>query len=109
MILGADLFDTQTAERYGWINRALPAADLDGFIARLAHNIASLPDGAIRAAKRAIPAAALADGLQRESQEWFQLVTQPTTGRLIGGGLTQRLQTTAGERRLESLLRSQLQ
>jgi hypothetical protein len=31
------------AERYGWINRALPDADLDAFVARLARRIASFP------------------------------------------------------------------
>jgi hypothetical protein len=31
------------AERYGWINRAAPDADLDGFVARLARRIASFP------------------------------------------------------------------
>ena len=33
VILGADDFDAETAERYGWINRALPDADLDTFVA----------------------------------------------------------------------------
>jgi enoyl-CoA hydratase/carnithine racemase len=35
-VLGADDFDAETAERYGWINRGLPDADLDAFVARLA-------------------------------------------------------------------------
>ena len=48
-ILGADDFDAETAERYGWINRALPDADLDAFVARLARRIASFPaDGGER-------------------------------------------------------------
>jgi enoyl-CoA hydratase/carnithine racemase len=42
-ILGADDFDAEVAERYGWINRALPDADLDAFVARLARRIASFP------------------------------------------------------------------
>ncbi len=45
VILGADLIDAATAERYGWINRALPAAELDDFVDRLARNIAALPAG----------------------------------------------------------------
>jgi enoyl-CoA hydratase/carnithine racemase len=32
-ILGADDFGAEVAERYGWINRALPDADLDAFVA----------------------------------------------------------------------------
>jgi enoyl-CoA hydratase/carnithine racemase len=35
-ILGADDFDASTAERYGWINRALPDSELDAFVSRLA-------------------------------------------------------------------------
>ena len=42
-ILGADDFDAETAERYGWVNRALPDAELDAFVARLARRIASFP------------------------------------------------------------------
>jgi len=38
-ILGADDFDAEQAERYGWINRALPDADLDAFVARLARRL----------------------------------------------------------------------
>jgi len=34
-ILGADDFDAEVAERYGWINRALPDAELDAFRAPL--------------------------------------------------------------------------
>jgi enoyl-CoA hydratase/carnithine racemase len=52
-ILGADDFGAEQAERYGWINRALPDADLDAFVARLARRIASFPAGAVRSAKRA--------------------------------------------------------
>jgi enoyl-CoA hydratase/carnithine racemase len=32
-ILGADDFSAEQAERYGWINGALPDADLDAFVA----------------------------------------------------------------------------
>ena len=37
-ILGADDFGAEQAERYGWINQALPDADLDAFVARLARS-----------------------------------------------------------------------
>ena len=32
-LLGAADFDADEAERYGWINRALPDAELDDFVA----------------------------------------------------------------------------
>src|SRR5580704_5073521 len=53
-ILGADDFSAEVAERYGWINRALPDADLDPFVARLARRIASFPAEAVLTAKRVI-------------------------------------------------------
>ncbi|MFE2876465.1 enoyl-CoA hydratase/isomerase family protein [Streptomyces roseus] len=53
-IVGADDFDADTAERYGWINRALPDGELDGFVERLAKRIAGFPPEGVRAAKRAV-------------------------------------------------------
>lgn len=41
IIAGADDFDAETAERYGWINRALPDAELDAYVERVALRIAS--------------------------------------------------------------------
>src|SRR5271156_844036 len=32
IILGGDDFDAEMAERYGWINRAIPEAELDAFV-----------------------------------------------------------------------------
>ncbi len=106
IVLGADLFDAATAERYGWINRALPAQALDAFVDRLAGNIAALPDGVVAAAKKAIPAQDLTEGLARESEAWAGLVFLPAAAGLIGGGLARGAQTRAGERDLETLLRT---
>lgn len=104
-ILGADLFDARTAERYGWINRALPADELDGFVSRIAANIAALPDGVIAAAKRAVPFVVPGDGFERESEEWMGLVFKPAVGQLMTDQLEAGAQTREGERDLESLLR----
>ena len=48
VILGAADVDAEVAERYGWVNRALPDAELDAFVARLARRIASFPADAVR-------------------------------------------------------------
>lgn len=48
-VLSADLYDAQTAERYGWVNRAVPADELDDVVDRLARNIAALPEGVVAA------------------------------------------------------------
>ena len=42
-MLSADDYDAELAERYGWINRALPADALDEFVRTLAHRIAAFP------------------------------------------------------------------
>jgi enoyl-CoA hydratase/carnithine racemase len=105
VILGADLMDAGTAERYGWINRALPAGELDAFVDRLAHNIARLAPRVIAAAKQAVPAPDLTDGMLRENRA-AQLLVLPTAVRLIRGGLAAGAQTKAGELRLEELMRA---
>jgi enoyl-CoA hydratase/carnithine racemase len=51
IVLGANDFDGDTAERYGYVNRALPDAELDSFVDALARRIASFDRGAIAAAK----------------------------------------------------------
>jgi enoyl-CoA hydratase/carnithine racemase len=105
VILGADVISATTAERYGWINRALPAAELDGFVDRLARHIAALPEGVIAAAKKAVPMANLREGFRREHDAWAGLFARPAAENLIRGGLKAGAQTKAGERNLEALLR----
>lgn len=105
VILGADVVSATTAERYGWINRALPAAELDGFVDRLARNIAALPEGVIAAAKKAVPMADLREGFRREHDAWAGLFARPAAENLIRGGLKAGAQTKDGERNLETLLR----
>src|SRR3984893_3155400 len=51
IILGANDFDGDTAERYGYVNRALPYSELEGFADALAPRIASFDRRAIAAAK----------------------------------------------------------
>lgn len=68
-ILGCDDFDADEAERYGWINRALPPEALWPFVERLAARIASFPGEAIALAKAAVDAAdpGLREGLLEEA------------------------------------------
>ena len=54
IVLGANDFDGDTAERYGYVNRALPDAELNSFVDALARRIASFDRGAIRAAKNLV-------------------------------------------------------
>ncbi|MGY8707507.1 enoyl-CoA hydratase/isomerase family protein [Bradyrhizobium sp. 18BD] len=106
VILGGDLIDASTAESYGWINRALPPAELDDFVDRLARNIATLPEGVIAAAKKAIPTTDLRERFRREHDAWVGLFQRPAAEKLIRGGLMAGAQTKDGERNLEELLRA---
>src|ERR1700752_2872663 len=54
IVLGGNDFDGDTAERYGYINRALADAELDGFVDTFARRIASFDRRAIAAAKNLI-------------------------------------------------------
>jgi enoyl-CoA hydratase/carnithine racemase len=54
VILGADDFDADTAERYGWINRAVPDAELDSFVANFVRRVLSFDKQALSTAKAAI-------------------------------------------------------
>jgi enoyl-CoA hydratase/carnithine racemase len=61
IVLGAGDFDASTAERYGWINRALPDAQLDDFVTGLVQRLASFDKAALDDAKQAINRRALPD------------------------------------------------
>jgi len=59
VFLGADDFPGDLAERYGYVNRSLPDAELDEFVDSLANRIASFDKRAISETKRFIDAASL--------------------------------------------------
>lgn len=110
VILGADDFDADVAERYGWINRALPDAELDEFVARLARRIASFPADAVRSTKQRLCELTLpvADEIRADARRFQQLVrsdiVQARMAALFAQGLQTRgpLELDLG-RRLESL------
>ncbi len=58
LILGAELVGAELAERYGLINRALPAGELDAFVGSLARRIAGLRPDVIPITKAAVDAIA---------------------------------------------------
>ncbi len=105
-VVGCDDVDAALAERWGWVNRALPAAELDGFVDRLCHRIASFPAGAVTAAKRAVDAAGPAwdDGLAEEARLFGQLVVTDEARRRMSRALELGAQTVEGELRIQELL-----
>jgi len=81
IIAGADDYDAVTAERYGWINRALPDTELDEYVDRLARRLASFDPHVLAAAKRLVRGRAPAPSVDqyRETLEALRgLVVSPT-------------------------------
>src|SRR5712671_3921726 len=80
-IIGSDDFDGETAERYGYVNRALPDADLDGFVDKFARRIATFDRRPIAAAKRLVDEASLpsTDRLVDSQSSFLTAVTWPET------------------------------
>ncbi|WP_037911648.1 enoyl-CoA hydratase/isomerase family protein [Actinacidiphila yeochonensis] len=107
VILGADLYDTGLAERYGWINRAVAPEELDGFVDRLAHRIAAIPSGVVEAAVQAVDSAeagGAVPNLLEEAQAHVKVYPAPQSvvdriRRAVAAGV----QTREGELDLEGL------
>src|SRR5918911_376779 len=79
VMLSAEDYDADLAERYGWINRALPAAMLGDFVRSLAHRIASFPSAGHVAVKDRVNAIALApaEDFRRDSDLFGEGVRTP--------------------------------
>jgi enoyl-CoA hydratase/carnithine racemase len=94
-ILGAADFDAEEAERYGWVNRALPDAELDAFVARLARRIASFPADAVRSTKQVLNGLTLpgADRVRADARRFQQLVRSDTVQARLATLFAQGLQT----------------
>jgi enoyl-CoA hydratase/carnithine racemase len=69
IILGANDFDAETAERYGWINRAVPEAELDGFVGNFVRRILSFDKQALSTCKATINQVGLPDRSQLEATQ----------------------------------------
>jgi enoyl-CoA hydratase/carnithine racemase len=59
VLLGADDIDGELAERYGYVNRSFPDADLDAFVDALARRISTFDRQAIAETKHLVNAASL--------------------------------------------------
>ena len=81
IVLGADDFDAATAERYGWVNRALPDAQLDAFVTSLAQRLASFDRPALAEAKRLLNRHLLPDesDLKASQAAFFEAFAWPGT------------------------------
>ena len=106
LVLGCDDIGADAADRWGLVNRALPAEELRPFVQRLANRVAGYPAASVRAAKEAVdaglpdPAPGLLDEADLFNRAW---ATGAGHGRikafLAAGG-----QTVEGEQNVPALL-----
>ena len=106
VMLSAEDYDADLAERYGWINRALPADALGDFVRSLAHRIASFPAAGQAAVKDRVNEIALApvEDFRRDSELFGEGVRSAEVQRQIAAALKHGLQTRDGEMALARVL-----
>jgi len=97
VVLGCDDFPADLAERYGYVNRALPPDEIGPFVEQLAYRIAGYPAEAIALAKQSVSNAADADIIEGliEEQHLFNQLAAGDTAR----GLMRRFLERGGQSR----------
>jgi enoyl-CoA hydratase/carnithine racemase len=106
VMLSAYDYDAELAERYGWINRALPAKALGEFVRSLAHRIASFPAVARHALRERVNAITLAaaNDFRRDSDLFGDLVRTPEAQKRTQAAMKRGFQTPDGELALGATL-----
>ena len=95
ILLGCDDFDAELAERYGYINRAIPADEIDTFVNQLAERISTYPAHALASTKVLVNAAEIIndDALGREYGHFYRSATRPGMKDRMAQGLEKGMQT----------------
>lgn len=95
ILLSGNDIDGETAERYGYVNRALPDAELDDFVDTLARRIASFDKQSIGEIKALVNQASLPpnEAIGAEWASFIASVQRPAAQRLIGALMKAGLQT----------------
>jgi enoyl-CoA hydratase/carnithine racemase len=106
VMLSADDYDAELAERYGWINRALPANALGDFVSSLAHRIAGFPPAGHVVVKERVSAITLApaEDFRRDSDLFGEGARKPEAQNRIQAAMTRGFQTRDAEMALGRLL-----
>ncbi len=106
VMLSAQDYSAELAERYGWINRALPAAILEDFVRSLAQRIASFPAAGHAVVKNRVNAIALApaEDFRRDSDAFGEKVREPPAQGLMLAAISHGFQTREGEMSLARML-----
>jgi enoyl-CoA hydratase/carnithine racemase len=107
LILGGLDLDAATAERWGYLNRAVPPEEIGGFVTAIAQRIAACPAEAVRLTKEVVGLAdevSLERGLREENFRFRRLMASPESVRNIESFLALGGETREGEQRIEALL-----
>ena len=105
VMLSAEDYDAELAERYGWINRALPAEALADFVTSLAHRIAKFPAAGLVAVKNRVNAIALApaEEFRRDSDLFGEAAQNPEAQSRFRAAFERGFQTREAEMDLARL------
>jgi enoyl-CoA hydratase/carnithine racemase len=105
-MLTAEDYDADLAERYGWINRALPADELGDFVRSLAHRVAGFPAAGQAAVKDRVHAISLAptEDFRRDSDLFGEGAQTPEAQRRIQAAMQRGMQTRDAELALARML-----
>ena len=106
VMLSAQDYDADLAERYGWINRALPAAELGDFVKSLAHRIARFPAAGHAVVKERVNAICLPsiDDFRRDSDLFLEGTRTNEFQQLTQAAMRSGFQTRAAEMNLARLV-----
>jgi enoyl-CoA hydratase/carnithine racemase len=106
VMLSAGDYDADLAERYGWINRALPADALGDFVSSLAHRIAGFPAAGHVVVKDRVNAIALApvEDFRRDSDLFGEGARSPEFQRRTQAAFEHGFQTPGAEIDLARML-----
>ena len=106
VMLSAQDYDADLAERYGWINRALPAAELGEFVKSLAHRIARFPAAGHATVKERVNAICLpsVEDIRRDSDLFLEGTRANEFQQLTQAAMENGFQTRAAEMNLAKLV-----
>jgi len=106
VLLSAEDYDADLAERYGWINRAMPATELGSFVSALAHRIAGFPSSGHVVVKQRVNAIALppAEDLRRDSELFGEGMNDAAVQTQLQAAMKRGFQTREAELSLARML-----
>jgi enoyl-CoA hydratase/carnithine racemase len=106
VMLSAEDFNAELAERYGWINRALASDELDNFVSSLAHRIAKFPASGRAVVKERVNAIGLAssDDFRRDADLFYEGVRTQEFQERMQAATKQGFQTREAELNLAGML-----